>query len=488
MSTASQGNGQVPKRKRASMFDIQPGQYKPKRLRTGAIFTVIVVIFLYVIYTKPSVPLLSGGGQTFKADFQYAANVRPGYTPVRVYGVNVGQVTGVARGPSGRGVELKMQFDSGMGVKLHSDASVNLRWRTLLGRNMYVDVNPGSPSAPALSGTIPESRTTSQVELDQAIEPLNATGRQALQTIIDQFNAGFADPKAVGRTLDNFGPSMQNLAKGLPGLRGEQVGDLPALVRSTSKMMGALAANEVSLGGLIDNGATALGVTAARQADIGSMFDIAPGALQNTQATMVRLRTTLDTLDPIARALIPGAAKLDRAATLAKTALDLANPLLTDAKPTLAALRPSVNALSRASTAGVPVVQSLTNTMQRVKGQFIPFLNATDPETKLKNYEAVGPAVAGVDSAVSLGDQWATVANFEAGFGENTVTTSPCQTFFTDPSVPLNKKIDCEALAQLLTSILSGQKVTTPLAHSTVAQSLVSHLLLGKRVPKVTKP
>jgi virulence factor Mce-like protein len=485
MSVTPTKHGRAPKQKRASLFDPQPGQYKPRRVRTGAIFTAFIALFLYVIYTKPSIPLLSSGGTTFKADLQYAANVRPGYTPVRVLGVDVGQVTGVARGPFGNGVELTMQLDDGTGVSLHSDASLSLRWRTLLGRNEYVDLNPGSSSASPLgSRTIPAIRTDSQVEIDQALEPLNATGRQALRTMVDEFNAGFADPAAVSGTIANFGPSMHNLAQGLPGLRGEQSGDLPALVRSTSRLMGALASNEVALSGVIDNGTTALGVTAARQLDLGSTFDLAPGALQNTQATMVRLRTTLDTLDPVAVALIPGAAKLDRAATLAKAALDKATPLLSDAGPTLAALKPSVNALSRAATSGVPVVRSLTSTMRRVKSSFIPFLDATDPETKLKNYEAVGPAVAGVDSAVSLGDQYATVANFEAGFGENTLTTSPCTTLLTDPSVPLQEKIDCEALVQILTSILSGHKLSAALAKSPVAQNLVQHLLTAKRAKR----
>jgi ABC-type transporter Mla subunit MlaD len=462
-------------RRRKRLFDIEPGKYRPKLVRNGAIFTALVMVFLWVIYTKPSIPLLSGGGTTVKVELAYAANVRPGYTPVRVLGVDVGQVTGVERSPSGRGALLTLTIEPGKGVHVKQDATINWRWRTLLGRNMYVDLNPGSASAPALGDrVIPRSQTTSQVELDQAVEPLDATGRAALKTMIDQFDAGFADPRAVSQTIQNFAPSMRNLAAGLPGLRGTAPGDLPALVRYTSRAMGALASDEAALGGLIDSGAVALGVTAARRIDLGSTVDLAPNALAQTHATMARLRVTLDTLDPIAQQLRPGARKLDRAATLAQVALSAATPLLRDLKPTLAAIRPSVTALGTAARAGVPVIRSLTPTLDRTTNSFIPFLNKTDPESRLKNYEAVGPAVAGVSSAIAYGDQYATLADFEAGFGEGALGVSPCSTFLTDPTVPLAKKIDCEALARIISSILGG----TPLATTRLAKSMVPDSLL----------
>jgi ABC-type transporter Mla subunit MlaD len=474
-------NGQVPKAaRRASLFDIVPGKHRPNRVRTGAFFTLFVLVFLWVLYTKPSIPLLSGGGTTVKADLAYAANVRPGYTPVRVLGVDVGQVTDVQRSPSGRGVRLTINIDSGKGVSMHEDATLSLRWRTLLGRNMYVDLTPGSRSAPALGDhVIPKGQTTSQVELDQAVEPLNAQGRAALQTMIDQFDAGFSDPAAVSGTIRAFAPAMRNLAVGLPGLRGTQQGDLANMVRYTSRAMGALARDEVALGGVIDNGSVALGVTAARRIDLGSIFDQAPAALQQTRITMARLRTTLDVLDPIAERLRPGARELNRAATLARTALAAAAPLLADVRPTLAAMRPSVTALATAASAGVPVLQNFTPVLDRVRTAFIPFLNKRDAETKLLNYQAVGPAVAGVASAVAWGDRYSTLADFEGGSGEGVISGSPCQTFLADPTVPLQKKIDCTALTQILANIFTGKPLTTALPQPLVSQNLVTALLKG---------
>jgi ABC-type transporter Mla subunit MlaD len=246
--------------------------------------------------------------------------------------------------------------------------------------------------------------------------------------------------------------------------------------------MGALARDEVSLGGLIDNGSVALGVTAARRIDLGSIFDQAPGALQQTQLTMARLRTTLAVLDPIAQRLRPGARKLSRAATLARTALAAATGVLADARPTLAAMRPSLTALRTAANAGVPVLQGFTPVLDRVQSAFIPFLNTRNKETKLLNYQAVGPTVAGVASAVAWADRYATLADFEGGSGEGIISGSPCQTFLTDPSVPLQNKIDCTALTQIITNILTGKPLTAALPQrlAVAPQNLVTALLKGK--------
>jgi phospholipid/cholesterol/gamma-HCH transport system substrate-binding protein len=296
--------------------------------------------------------------------------------------------------------------------------------------------------------------------------------------MVDQFDAGFSNPSAVKQTIQAAPGALQNLAAGLPGLRGTVPGqDLPTLVSATGQWMGAAARDEAALGGLIDNGATALGVTAAQRIDLGSTFDAAPGALAQTEATMARLRATIATLNPVAQALEPGAVKLDRAATLARGALSAATPVLSDLKPTLAAIRPSVNSLANAAKAGVPVIQSLTPTINRVQNSFIPFLNQRDPETKLQEFQAVGPAVAGVDSALAWGDQYGGLADFEAGFGENTVGgLTGCSTFLANPTS--TQLLDCSALEQVLTNVLTGQSLTTPLAKGlSVPESLVSSLL-----------
>src|ERR1700757_2556480 len=114
------GGGGPPRKK---LFDPQPGLNKPKLARNGAIFTAFMAIFLYIIYTKPPLPLISSSGTKVKADFAFAADVVPGRTPVRVLGVDVGVVTGIARTPDGKAVRVTMTLNDGSGVKVKRDAS-----------------------------------------------------------------------------------------------------------------------------------------------------------------------------------------------------------------------------------------------------------------------------------------------------------------------------------------------------------------------------
>jgi ABC-type transporter Mla subunit MlaD len=446
-----------------SRFDYKPGKHRPKTVRTGAIAVALTSIFLYTIYTRPSVPFLSGGGQELKAEFAFGANVRPGYTPVRVHGVEVGQVTKIVRAPSGRGAIVTMKLKKGEDVGLKTDVRAALRWRTLLGRNLYVDLDPGSPSAPKWpGGTIPKSRTTDQVELDTALEPLDAKGRTALATMITEFDKGFADPAAVRAAIGSpkagtgAAGAMQAAAGGLPGLRGMTAGkDLPALVANASRVLGLLSHDEVALGGLVDHGAGALGVTAARSADLASTLNTAPGAMRETRATLKRLETTLDAVDPLADELQPGLDELPAAAARTQRTLTVLRPLLSDLRPTLADLRPALSDLRTASNAGVPSFDPLNHTMALVQDKYIPFLKAKDPATHRPNYTNIGPTAASAGAATTWGDRYGALANFEAAAGPDALNIVPCKLGIFNPDT--QKKLTCALTQVAAASAVTGK-------------------------------
>jgi virulence factor Mce-like protein len=476
-------NGRSSRGRATRMFDPKPGRARPRVIRTGAIFTAITLVFLWIIYTKPTI--LPSGGSEVKVEMANGANIRPGYTPVRVSGVEVGQVSSIERAPTHRGVLVTLHIEDGTGVEMKRDASAQLRWRTLLGRNDYIDLQPGSKSAPALGDrVVPQSRTSGQVELDEVLEPLNDNGRQALKTMLGEFNRGFGDPGQVGDTIKAVDPSLRQLAPGMRRLRGTQAGDLTNLVRSTSRMMGALSHDELALGRVVTSGRVALGVTAARRADLAGMLQEAPGAMRETRTTMVRLRSTLDLLDPLATKLRPGARTLEPAAIHARTTLRTLVPLLRDAKGTLHDLKPAVVDLRRASVAGAPVLSGFGPTLDRVSSKFLPWLNDRNPENKLKNYELVGPALASGSTATSWGDANGVVANFEAGVGESVISSVlPCRTFLTDPTVSAQDKIACELLTRAYASLLTGVAPDSPrlMPGSTVKMKILKPLLTPKR-------
>ncbi|MEV4421147.1 MlaD family protein [Patulibacter sp. NPDC049589] len=441
------------------MFEIRPGQHRPKNIRNGTIFIVLIALLLFVIYAKPTVPGFGTEGQKVVVNVANGINIRPGSTPVRVNGVEVGAVTKVDRAPSGRGVRVELLVEKGKGVKVHKDASVAFRWRTLLGRNLYADLKPGSASAPVLasSDVIPESHTEVQTELDQAVEPLDTTGRKALQTIVKEFDKGFGSASAYKRTVKALGPALSSLGPGLESVRGTEPGDLQKMIQKSSRVLGAVASDEAKLGEFINSGSVALGVTAARSADVRSLLASAPGALQETRTTMARLRKTLDVLDPVAQELRPGARKLAGSADDANELLTAAAPLLKDAKPTVRALKPAVQDLTKLTTSGNDLMAAANPVLDDAIYPILPYLRTPGVVSKRKLYTMIGPAISVGDAGTAWGDSRGTFGNFEAGAGEGTIPAfSPCQTWITDGTVPPDQKINCDAAVRIIAALVTG--------------------------------
>ena len=66
---------------------------------------------------------------------------------MRIAGVNVGKVTSVE--PEGNMAEVTFTVDD-EGLPIHEDATITIRPRLFLEGNFFLDLQPGSPSAPEL--------------------------------------------------------------------------------------------------------------------------------------------------------------------------------------------------------------------------------------------------------------------------------------------------------------------------------------------------
>src|SRR5215207_3413764 len=105
-----------------------------------------------------------------KATFANSANIAKN-SPVRIAGVDVGKV--IASERDGDSTTITFTVD-GSGRPVHDDAFAAIRPRIFLEGNFFVDLDPGSPSAPSLDtgGTIPISRTSTAVQLDEIFAAL----------------------------------------------------------------------------------------------------------------------------------------------------------------------------------------------------------------------------------------------------------------------------------------------------------------------------
>jgi virulence factor Mce-like protein len=437
-------------RPRPRRFVHRPGQHRPREILKGAI-TLFTLILLIVVAVNRGLPFWPKSGTTVWAQFDNVSSLRVG-NPVRVAGIPVGKVSKIQQPSSGRGGMVQLRLEDGK-VSLHDDARAAIWWRTLLGRNLYVDLDPGSPSAPTLNGPIPRAHTSNQVELDQVLSPLDATGRTGLKHIIGATDGGFAGDDATN-ALGALAKASPPIANGLPAVRGQDPGDLPVLVAQTSKWMHAIDRSGADLAGLIDSGRTTLAVTAARAADIGTILDTTPAALDSTRRTMINLRATLPTLDQVTGRLRPGARHLDEAATTTRQLFDTATPVLRNAQTLLRRLNPALTEVGgRFAPEASATFSGLKPTIDRVHDQVLPFLERDNKAMKMKVYELLGPTLSAGSAFMATTDAQGAFVQFEAGVGEAAAPALPCKTMLTDPTA--KQLVVCDELKDYLATLFT---------------------------------
>jgi virulence factor Mce-like protein len=430
--------------------------------RNGAILLIIALLVVVGVVTH-KIPILDAtSGYTIRADFRAVNNVND-RTPVRVRGVDVGLVTAVKAGPDPRRAsELEMRISTG-GVVVHSDASAAIRWRTVLGGPMYVDLNPGSPDAPKLSGsTIPVSRTSSQVEFDDITRVYNGKTDQAQRDMLRGLSTGFGAPAQTGTTIKAL-PDLSTVAAGLKPYGGTNPGDLSRLVTNTGQTAQALGANVTALQTLVTSANQTLGAIDNQRIALGQMLELSPGTLDSTQVTMNRIRTTLDHLDPLVTHLEPGAKLIASTSRALQPALDQTRLVLNQAQPLLHNARPTFANLRLASLAGAPVLNNLRPTIDRLNASILPWLSQRDPDTRMINYESIGPTFSVLDKAAAEYDTAGYRLHLSTLLGsasvlDEGVLTRAKSTFAHQclQVAPVAKRTGCATVANVLTAGLFG--------------------------------
>jgi virulence factor Mce-like protein len=433
--------------------------------KTGAVVVGVIALFLLMAVTQ-YVPIFGGAsGRVMRAEFT-AANQVNHFTPVRVAGVNVGKVESVGAGKTPGTATVTMRITN-KDVVVRSDARADVRWRTVLGGNMFIDLQPGSPSAPRLgAATIPASRTSSQAELDDVTQMFDRGTDQRQRAMLRGLRSALSDPNGIGRTIETMGPALKTIGRGLEPLRGRESDDLRALVATTARTVAGLGHDPAMLQDLVTGADRTLAVTAAQRRRLGELIALAPGSLDSTLSTMRRLRTTLGHLDPLVGRLRTAAPSIAPAARAATPALERTRALLRAARPLLKAAGPTLTALKRASANGVPLLNELDPTVRRLNAELLPFLDRRDSSTQLRTYEAIGPFFSSVDSIAAPFNDAGHLLQFAVAPGPNSVLTansppagalapavSDCRT-----SVPSRARAGCSTAARLLTKIFGGRR------------------------------
>lgn len=449
-----------------------------------AVLGLVVLVGGFLVwaltFTNTIPKLFQSSSKTVHADFASVEAIVPN-DPVRINGVQVGTVGSVSVDPGARGSTLTLNLDSSAG-NIYNDASASVRWRTALGANDSVTLDPGTPAAGSLgSRTIPQSQTSNQVELDQITQTLHDGARTGAQTMLKQLGPAFSNQLAPAATFSALAQVAPSVAAGVGAVRGVRPdADLRNLVVKAGRAAQALDVGQSASDTqqFVQSAAATLAITGANAANIRAILANANVAMPHIVKTAAGVDHALYLLDPLVAKLNPVAPSV--APTLAQlhpTVVDL-NTLLNDATPLLHTLRPTVHSLADTATIGVPVIDQLSPALQQVDTQILPALDKVSPESKHTVYQMIGPTLAGTDGLAAGFDGNGNFARLVGSASENVVDSGlvPCRLNFA----PGAQLLTCQTVMQIL-----GQFFTPPTSGSAKHLNIPALTALKSQYPAI---
>jgi phospholipid/cholesterol/gamma-HCH transport system substrate-binding protein len=352
-------------------------------------------------------------------------------------------------------VTMKLQSNAG---PLYANAGAQIRYRTLLGGSLYVDLARGSAARGALgSGTIPPSRTGTQVELDDLTDVIQGQARTGLQTIPGALAAALSDPSYPARSLQSLAASSPALQGGLAAARGEEPSDIATLIDSAQTTVRALDAPDGELRQLASGSSALLQATGARSDDLQRTIATAPGLLARADRTTTALQSALHVVNPLLVRLQASAPAVAPTAEQLRGTVRPADVLLGHATPLLHALRPAVSSLADAAQPALAVLDQLTPSLTELADRVLPYANEIQPDTKHSLVEMIGPGMAALGAMGAYEDSDGHFARFPATAGSESFYL-PCQVDF-NPS-QTQQLLACESLSEALGALFGGGSST----------------------------
>jgi len=277
-------------------------RWRPSNATIAVVFLLVFTIGPYLAFTG-HVPFTSYGYE-LKATFSNGVNISTN-SPVRIAGVDVGKVVEVERDGDATTVTFTVE---GKGRPVHDDAFAAIRPRIFLEGNFFVDLSPGSPSAPEMSSgaTIPTSHTSTWVQIDQVLTALQSPVRADLSRLLESYGTtlthkpsaaedrgqapevrGKTAAEAINGALKYGGDAGRYGAEVTNALLGTEPRDLSRMVAGAGRAFGALAHNEEDLKGLIVNFDTFTGALAAKSSSLSSTIERLGPTLQSAHSSLV---------------------------------------------------------------------------------------------------------------------------------------------------------------------------------------------------------
>lgn len=412
----------------------------------GAVVLALLAVGTYFGFTK-DVPFTHG--YQLKAVFSSAVSIRNS-SPVRIAGVNVGKVKSVEAqdGSTASVVTLEIQDK---GLPIHKDATLKIRPRIFLEGNFYVEMQPGTPSAPVLDSgdTIPITQTAQPVQLDQVLTALQSDTREDLKDALEGYGRaltyqptaaddvgqdpevrGLTGAQALNKASQYAVPAFRDSAIVQDAFLGTETHDLSKVVKGVGDVSKALDADERSLQDLVTNFNTTMAAFASEAVNLRTTIHLLPGVLSTANRALDSLNAAFPSTRAFAREILPGVRETPATIDAFFPWLDQARPLLgePELRGLVSDLSPATRDLARTTDATIRLLPQ-ANLISKCFAQVIlptgdiKIQDSDALTTGVENYKEFWYTMVGLSGEGQNFDGNGPYVRFQTGGGSQTIST-----------------------------------------------------------------
>jgi phospholipid/cholesterol/gamma-HCH transport system substrate-binding protein len=413
----------------------------------GMIVVALVAILVFVAFSS-SLPFQHK--YEVKAVVANAASIQA-RSPVRIAGVNIGEVKSVERQPDTTTSVITMAIED-KGLPIFKDAQIKVRPRIFLEGNFFMDVQPGTPGSEKVpdGGTIPITQTSGPVQLDQVLTALQADTRKQLQVLLQGYGSalngkplpgedGTQDPdvrgltagEALNKSLDYSAEALRGVSIVNQALLGERLHDLSRLIAGQQKVSAALSANDKNLKDLVTNFNTTTAAFADESGNLSTTIRLLPGVLEAARPTLADLNRSFPATRAFSREILPGVR--ETAATIDASFPWIQQTRLLVSKPELqglvAELKPAVRSLSAVTDQSLVLLPQVDLVNRCVIRNILPTGDKPVDDgflsTGLPNYKEFWQTMTSLSGESQNFDGNGSYTRFQTGGSNQTVSTGP---------------------------------------------------------------
>lgn len=274
----------------------------------------VAVAAVVVVLIAVGVIVLSGGSSYHvRAVFQNASQIVSG-DQVEVAGTSIGSVSNIALTRNGQ-AQLTLNITNPSYQPLRQGTQATIRELSLSGiAARYVELRPGSASPGTIpdNGVIPTQNTTSEVDLDEVFNTLDAPTRKGLQQV---FQGSASEYAKYGKTAQAAFAYLNPAVAASSMLFSElnrNTSQFTSFLVKTSKLVTDLSTRASDLTGLVSHLSTTTGALAAQRTNLAASLQKLPPFMRLANTTFVNLRSALDEVKPLVDVSKPVAPKLQK--------------------------------------------------------------------------------------------------------------------------------------------------------------------------------